>query len=353
MTSNVTILTGSSKQRGLAQARAFPQLNQEVRDVVRLRLEGAKEILNRPESKQFIDAQWKFTEKHACDHLEELHGLAEGYDILPHDLFTYLHVSTINSASKDNDGCTIIALSDSSSGPILAKNRDFGASHLNLQQVVLHKDPAHTENECLFVTSLGSPGAYSSGMNKYGLAVVDTHVGYSKPNVGWLRYFLMSEILWQAKTVDDAMEIISSAQHTGGGTLGLVDKSGTIATVELGQSQLEIRRANEGYLSHTNHFIEPKLIPFQGAESEEGYFESSRGRLNKIKRVLSETNGPFEPDNIISLMASHGGNSESICCHGAMGEGHTISSSLYFCADNKLQFCGANPCSDEWEIFEF
>lgn len=352
MESNLSLLSGSPRQRGLTQASIFSELNQQVRDVVKLRLKNAKEIINSPEAIQFIDAQWKFTEKHAFDHLEEIHGLAEGYDISPRDLFTYLHVSTINAASKNNDGCTIIAVSSSASGAILAKNRDFGTSHLKLQQVVLHKDPRYAENECLFVTSLGSPGAYSSGMNKYGLSVADTHVGYSKPNVGWLRYFLMSEILWKAKTVDDAIEIISSVQHTGGGALGLVDKSGNIATVELGQSQLAIKRSDKGYLSHTNHYIDPSLIPFQSAETEQGYFASSIGRLNKVQNILSAREQPFTANNIIDLMASHGDNSESICCHGATGEGYTISSSIYFCADNKLQFCATNPCSNEWKTLK-
>lgn len=352
MNSDLTLLSGTPKQRGLAQAKIFSELGQQVRDVVKLRLENAKEIINSPDAKQFIDAQWKFTEKHAYDHLAELHGLAEGYDISPHDLFTYLHVSTIDAANKNNDGCTIVAVSDSVVGPILAKNRDFGTSHLKLQQVLLHRDPRYVENECLFVTSLGSPGAYSSGMNKYGLAVADTHVGHSKPNVGWLRYFLMSEILWQAKTVEDAIEIISSAQHTGGGALGLVDKRGNIATVELGHSQLAIKRSDRGYLSHTNHYIDPSLIPFQSAETEQGYFASSIGRLNKVQNVLSASEQPFSVNNITSLMASHGDNSESICCHGAMGEGYTISSSIYFCADHKLQFCAKNPCSNEWKTFK-
>ena len=165
MKSNLIILNGDSRQRGLAQSNARPELNQQVQDAVKLRLEDAKDSITSSEAKNFIDAQWKFTEKHANDHLEELHGLAEGYGISPHDLFTYLHVSAIDAASKNNDGCTIIAVSNSDSGPILAKNRDFGTSHLKIQQVVLHRDPKYTDNECLFVTSLGSPGAYSSGMN--------------------------------------------------------------------------------------------------------------------------------------------------------------------------------------------
>lgn len=352
MAFGVTILSGTAKQRGLAQASAFKGLVTDVQNVIKTRLTGAKQLLKTPKVKAFIEIQWAFSNQHAVDHMQELAGLAEGYNIDAYDLFTYLHVSTLDASSKENDGCTIVALSKTNAGPILAKNRDFGQAHLKLQQVVHHKDPKNTDNECVFVTSLGSPGAYSSGMNKYGLAVVDNHVGYSKPDIGWLRYFLMSELLWQAKNVGDALKMIEQMPHVGGGNLGLADKNGNIATVELGAKSLGIKTANADFLTHTNHFIDAALVPFQAKESEALYFESSIGRLNKTNRVLMGFDDKSSDEAVIALMASHGENSETICCHGAQGEGHTISSAIYYCAENKLQYCGKNPCSNEWQLIK-
>ncbi len=236
-------LLGNAKQRGEQQAGISPALNQEVRNVIAARLEGSRDVLAQPTAREFLAAQWEFSEKSALTHLEEVHGLAKGYRVSPRDLFAYLHLSTLDAGNQANDGCSVIAIGNTQDGPLLAKNRDFGGRHQRLQRVMLHKDPSRPQDWCMFVTSLGSPGAYSSGINGHGLAVGDTHVGYSKPGVGWLRYFLMTEILWNVSTVAAALELISSVPHVGGGALVLADRAGCLASVELGHGEMRVQKS--------------------------------------------------------------------------------------------------------------
>ncbi|NOX41640.1 MAG: hypothetical protein GXP05_14365 [Alphaproteobacteria bacterium] len=338
-------------QRGEQQALISPELKSEVRNVVTGRLEDSREVLAEPAAKEFLEAQWVFSEQYASTHLEEVRGLAKGYGLSPRDLFAYMHLGTLDAVSRENDGCSVIVLSHTPSGPLLAKNRDLGDQNQPLQRVVLHKDPSRRQNWCMYVTSLGSPGAYSSGINSHGLAVGDTHVGYSKPGVGWLRYFLMTEILWKASTVEEALDLISSVPHVGGGALVLADQAGNIASVELGHGELRIEKADSGYLIHTNHYLGEKLIPFQSAESEQGYFGSSEGRLAKMDGFLAGNASPITADTVAGLLASHGSRWQSMCCHGDIGDGYTISSAIYFCTYAGLRFCGEKPCSGNWNMF--
>ncbi|MBL6431104.1 MAG: hypothetical protein HPM95_07335 [Alphaproteobacteria bacterium] len=55
-----------------------------------------------------------------------------------------------------------------------------------------HSGPDIATGSMLCVGSLGSPGAYSSGMNARGLMLADTQIGARTHRVGWLRYFLMT-----------------------------------------------------------------------------------------------------------------------------------------------------------------
>ncbi|MBL1436349.1 MAG: hypothetical protein COB08_009145 [Rhodobacteraceae bacterium] len=299
----------------------------------------------------FLKAQWAFSEKHAAAHLDEVCGLAKGYDVSPRDLFAYLHLGAMEDGDPEKDGCSVAVISDTKNGPLLAKNRDFGAEHQKLQRVVRHQDPLDKDLWCMFITSLGSPGAYSSGINSHGLAVADTAVGCSKLGVGWLRYFLMTEILWKAASVDEALDLISSVPHVGGGALVLVDKSGKIASVELGNEAIHIERADTGVLTHTNHYFSESLIPFQCKESEEAYFASSVGRLGAMNHFFAQNQSPLAVADVADLMSSHGSRWQSLCCHGDIGDGYTISSAIFSPANAGLQFCAEKPCSGNWAVY--
>jgi isopenicillin-N N-acyltransferase like protein len=106
--------------------------------------------------------------------------------------------------------------------------------------------------------SLGSPGAYSSGMNAAGLALADTQIGAEPTAVGWLRYFLMTRLL------------ATCADGRGGAGPDLRDAPcrrriaghgrchGATAAVELGADQ--VVAATRGALSwRTNHFLSAEL----------------------------------------------------------------------------------------------
>ena len=215
------ILFGNAYQRGEQQSDIAPELGSDVKKTITNRLERSKALLAKSASVAFLKAQWEFSEKHAAAHLDEVCGLAKGYDVSPRDLFAYLHLGAMEDGDPEKDGCSVAVISDTKNGPLLAKNRDFGAVHQKLQRVVRHQDPLNEDLWCMFITSLGSPGAYSSGINSHGLAVADTAIGCSKLGVGWLRYFLMTEILWKAASVDEALDLISSVPHVGGGALVL------------------------------------------------------------------------------------------------------------------------------------
>ena len=162
----------------------------------------------------------------------------------------------------------------------------------------------------------------------------------------------MTEVLWKAANVEEALALISSIPHVGGGALVLVDKSGKIASVELGPGVIHIDTATVGVLTHTNHYFNEKLISYQCSEPEEAYFASSVGRLAKMNHFFSQNRSPLAFDDVADLMSSHGSRWQSLCCHGDIGDGYTISSAIFSCANASLQFCAEKPCSGNWSVFK-
>ncbi|WP_164512345.1 C45 family autoproteolytic acyltransferase/hydolase [Oceaniglobus ichthyenteri] len=348
--SDLVVLEGTAHERGVMQAGADPTLCSSVRRAIEEPLAAADAVLSKPETQKYLDAQWQFTERYGQSHLDEVEGLAQGYGFSARDLFAFLHLSFINPRTAPVDGCSTVALSASSDGPLVAKNRDYGGEHHQLQRVFLHHNPQQSDKECLFVGSLGAPGAFSSGMNSDGLALVDTRVDRNGPGVGWLRYFLMTEVLWQASTVREAIEIIRSNPHVGGGSMALVDPSGCIASVEFGSPDAQVEMKQSGGFVHTNHFL---TAPFARPMnlSDNANERSSVGRLDVLTEALPGLIASANRQDILDLMSRHGDDDHRLCLHPGHGTSFTISSVIYLCEAKELIFSSGPPCKGNRQIF--
>lgn len=348
-------LTGDALSRGRGQALAEPHMVSVVSGMVMARLESAGDGLI--SAADYLSAQWKFMDERAPGQMAQIQGIAEGYGIAADDLFAYLHLSLIDKADGDpcaeEDGCSVVACRVADGGPLLAKNRDHWGEHRALQRVFLESDPAWQGRRILSVGSLGSPGAYSSGMNSDGLALADTAIDWRRPGVGWLRYLLMNEILINFSTVVEALDFIKSQPHAGGGSLVLMDVTGRSVSVELTTGRIFSRTASPAGIGQTNHFLNPNHGA--GLSQSSGNLDAlnSRGRLTRIENWLDDNNFS-QPDinHVAALMGSHDFlDATALCCHGDDSE--TISTSLFACASRRLYFCPGNPCTVDWRLYGF
>lgn len=349
------ILTGNAASRGWGQSTGEPQLGQSVFGSVMGRIETAGDALFR--AADFLTAQWEFMGEHAPGQLAQVRGIAEGYGIKAHDLFAYLHLGLIEDADggphAEEDGCSVVASRAAGTGPVLAKNRDYRGEHRALQRVFLESDPAWSGRQILSVGSLGSPGAFSSGMNSDGLALADTRIGWRRPGVGWLRYLLMNEILIRAGTVVEALAFIESQPHAGGGSLVLMDAAGRAATAELGTKRVRSQTAGQAGIGHTNHFLDPDFWAGQSRSPSDPDASNSRGRLAHIENWIEDSKSEQPAlEDVAALMASHDVDDRpALCRHGDADGSETISTSVFACASRMLYFCPGNPCTGDWRLY--
>lgn len=335
-------LAGAPFERGLAQARLAPESIAPVRGAVRLRLTAAQASLRRPQVRRYLDAQWDFHAERAADELAEMRGVAQGCGIDERELFAYLHLGVIGDLA---DGCTAWARSDPVHGALLAKNRDFRGEHLGLQRVFRHVDPSWPRR-VLAVSSLGSPGVYSSGINADGLALADTQVGTSDHGVGLLRYFLMTRLLAKAATVEAALELIASSAHAGGGTLVLADAGGAMAAVELTHGKVSVERSRAGFVARTNHYLDAETAPRWRPAAADPMAGTSAQRLATVQSALSEWSGVPSIDDAFALMSRHDSAAGvALCRHGQDGDASTISCAVFALTPPTLYFSAGPPCS--------
>lgn len=344
-------LVGDAFARGRAQARCGEELVAAVQSAIDMRLEQATALLATPSVRSFIEWQVRLLESLDADSYAEVAGLAEGFGRSFETIVTYLHLGILSDFAVD--GCSAWSWGASTAnGPILVKNRDYRGEHARLQRVFLHKDPARPGQAVLCVGSLGSPGAFSSGMNAHGLALVDTHVSTRDHGPGLLCYFLMTRILWSCRSLDEALQMVAEVPHAGGGNIVMADASGACAAVELGHRAWSAETGG-AYVARTNHFLSPECAPAFLPVASDPMSTSTMGRHARIRSWLeSRDDGPTVQE-AAALMATHSDDGqEALCRHGEDGDASTISCAIFAPAELRLYFSARKPCAGTWSSFD-
>jgi isopenicillin-N N-acyltransferase like protein len=342
-------LRGSAYDRGRLQAQLCPERIADVTVAVTRRLHQLGPTLAAPNVAAWLDAQHTFMREHDPDGFVEVQGIAEGFGIAADALFACFYRNVIaDLAAKPTlaDASTAWAATREGHGAVVVKNRDFRGPHTDLQYVFRHDDPESQGRRMLCVGSLGSPGAFSSGINTDGLAVADTQVGTIDHGEGWLRSFLMTRILRECATVGEAVGLVFRVPHAGGGTLLLGDATGAVAAIELTHGGVAAEEPSDGgYVARTNHFECERLLGRDLAPPDDVGGRSSRARRATLDHALRTLKQPLSLDAIQSLMSRHGDSATAdLCRHGERRDTRTLSCAIYDCRARALHFSFGPPC---------
>lgn len=348
-------LSGEARARGRGQSADPLADPARVREATIDRVEQARAAgVIDAEAHRYLSLQREFHLRHDPEGMAELAGIAEGFGLSEEELFIHLHLGTLNDlcagARLDSDGCSAWAVPDGPAGPIVVKNRDYSGLHRGIQRVTLQSGPDIATGAMLCVGSLGSPTAYSSGMNARGLMIADTQVTVRTHSVGWLRYFLMTRLLARCATVGTALDLIASAPHAGGGTLILADAGGDTAAVELSATATAVQRG--GVVWRTNHYTLPDQAGDTLPPSDDRIAGTSAARFAFLEAALPG----LTPDiaHAARLMQTHRDTAQGaapLCQHGETEASQTLSTSIYSCRFGTLTFSQGNPCAGDWQTF--
>lgn len=287
--------------------------------------------------------------------LDMLAGMSEALDLDASMLLRYAAASYLEDRQRepaDAEGCTIWAASGPATVdglPLLTKNRDYSLTHLPLQAVA--RATPQDGYRYLYVTSAGSPGVFSSGMNEKGLAIADTHVPSSDNGPGLPRYTLMMELLEHHASVTSALKYLKATPRMGPGNLVMVDVEGEMAVFEVGHRNCGIVPSTNHVVAATNHFVTSALRGYNVKRGGGGTDDESAARYQSIHQQLSRNWGALSVDRARSIMARHADGEAAICRHDLSGSGGTISNATFLPAEPSLWFCNGRPCEGRYERY--
>jgi isopenicillin-N N-acyltransferase-like protein len=122
-------------------------------------------------------------------------------------------------------------------------------------------------------------------------------------------HLIAAEVLANASSVADAVDIVCSAEATTSTALTLMDESSAV-TVEIGPGAAVIIQPENGVLAHTNHFLDAAL----GAGEKPGLYDpDSQQRLALVQSRLDAGPLPANVDEIVPFLYS-GPGEPGLCC---------------------------------------
>jgi predicted choloylglycine hydrolase len=346
-------LSGDARNIGRQHGEQVSDLRAQIQNSIQNRLTTLRKMNpNFSYHLKEINQVWK---KHAPETLEMLLGIAEALDLTWDEYFTYTIASYLTSClnkPSHSEGCSTWAANGNitrDGAPILAKNRDYDPDHQPLQCLARIK-PTHG-NPFLCLTSAGSPGVFSSGINSAGLAVVDTFISSIDIGPGIGRYSLMMDILKNFTTVKEAINYLPTRPHFGDGSVTVLDAQGDMAVFEIAHSVQAVRQSDEGFIASTNHFTTPETRSFWVDKEPVHLRGNSQGRLKMIEDALRSARGQVDIPWSQALMGRHGDSLSAVCRHTEVDpQSVTISCMILLPRQASIFVANGHPCQTPFEF---
>ena len=255
--------------------------------------------------------------------VDEVHGFAEGSEVDPLDVFSlncYLDLNDLKIPEVwerlNHGGCTSFGLEVEQGNAIVSQTYDV--NHHWLDGLFMLKVRQADGSTLLTPTVAGMVG--NAGINSHGLAIMINKLTPSDSQHGVPHNFLIRRALEQ-RTLGEAIDIILSADRASGTHFTLCDKDGNLLGLETSAKQHAVLYPHEGYVAHTNHYLDSTL--HHEVDLTAGQNGGSIARLTRIDRLLrraisrsdSTIGAKSGIELSISALQDHAHYPMSICYH--------------------------------------
>lgn len=213
-------------------------------------------------------------------------------------------------------------------------------------------DAWHVQSVCgdaLGFTGITEYGILAKiGINEAGVGVLLNILGHVDDGVDGVPVHLVArKVLGSAASFDDAVAILSDAPVSAS-TVMTVVTADRAASVEVSPAGTAVLAPDEeGWLLHTNHFLDPALADgeLRGRREPETY-----DRLRALAARLKNMNGLHSVDDLAALLAVHPDGGAEVCCHppavGQLGtRWATLATVVVEPASRRLMLHPGGPCS--------
>jgi len=290
-----------------------------------------------------------YAEEFDPKYIELINGYSKGSGLRFEDLFALL--------CQDEKGlCTDVAVNEQATcdGSVLSAHtedwRPADQKHLVLLRCEPRGEPSFlimTLGGLELVTGLNSAGISCSGNS---LEQNDTRVGIPK-------MFVAHKIM-ASKRIGEAISASTPPERGSSYNNNICHASGEMFSIEASATDFSVLYPEDGYLVHTNHYLNPRMTTYEGlfSGSERWSLEtgsSSVVRYHRALRLVRKEIGNITFQYLAGIMSDHVNHPASICQHAQtrLSPHEQVKTIYATIADLKLlemNICIGNPCTGKF-----
>jgi isopenicillin-N N-acyltransferase-like protein len=189
------------------------------------------------------------------------------------------------------------------------------------------------------------------GFNAYGIAQLIDSVYPNDSRIGIPRLVVARAVL-ASRRISGAIGRTLVPHRAAGYNHLLVHESGEIYSVEVSARKFEILYAHDGYMVHTNHYLDPQMKQIEKDPEE---LLSSRVRYFRASRLIHQ-NEKHTINSLQAIQKDHVNVPNSICNHNIAGADpldreKTISALVIDLTSREMHITWGNPCQNVYHTF--
>lgn len=335
------------------------QIGEATREQVRHSIVSARDLIK--ETYTTLELNWDgaliqarkylpYAQERYPQYVDEMTGIAEGAGVSYEDLAVLNALEGVTMDALHLTKCTSMAVNEdrTADGHVLVAHNEDWLPNDEQDVFVVHVTPEH---EPPFLAMSYGGLIPNVGFNAYGIAQCCDTVYPSDSRIGIPRLFVSRAVL-AARTLDDAISSTLVPHRAAGYNHLLAHEAGELYSVEVSARRFGILYGDEGYLVHTNHYLDPKM---QAIEKEPDELIVTRLRYFRASRLLKQ-----DPAHTIkslqAIQRDHFNFPYSICNHSIdaidpMDKEKTINALIIDLTSRAMHIAWGNPCQNQYHTY--
>lgn len=334
------------------------QVGEQARKQINHSIEAARVFIE--SAANFLQLDWRgaqiqsrkyipFAQERYPQYVDELMGMAEGAGVSYDDIALVNAMEAVTSDALHLEKCTSLAVNETrtADGHVLAVHNEDWLPWDEDDVYLVHVTP---DDEPAFLAMSYGCLLPNIGVNSYGLAQCCDSVYPRDSRIGIPRVIVSRAVLG-SKSISGAIRHMLVPHRAAGYNHLLVHESGEMYNIEVSARQFAILPAENGYLVHTNHYLDPKM---QAIEYEPDELISTRVRYHRASRLLVSSQ-KHSLKSLQAIQQDHVNFPDSICNHddvsAMIDRQKTINALILDVTARSIHIAWGNPCANNYHTY--
>ena len=291
-----------------------------------------------------------FAQERYPQYVDELMGMSEGAGVHFDDLAVVNAMEAVTMDALHLTKCTSFAVNDerTADGHVLVAHNEDWLPDDEQDVYVVHASP---DDEAPFLAMTYGGLLPNIGFNAHGIAQCCDSVYPTDSRIGIPRVIVSRAVL-SARNLADAVRFAMIPQRAAGYNHLLVHESGELYSVEVSARRFGILYGENGFIVHTNHYLEEKM---QQIEDEPDELIGTRLRYFRALRLLRHSTA-HTIKTLQAIQRDHLNFPNSICNHcigdiDPLDREKTINALIIDLTTRAMHIAWGNPCESLYHTY--